>query len=97
MQALRQCCQRLHLLGGSMSKFLLEVDLRMIKRIVVEAENRDEAIEIAATISVESLARGETDHAVVLGDEPAGHGSGSVDLIAEEGTPRWDEHFGGSK
>jgi UPF0288 family protein (methanogenesis marker protein 3) len=80
-----------------MSKYLLEVDVRMIKRVVVEAETRDEAVDIAATISVESLALGEADHAVVLGDEPAGHGSGSVDLLAEEGTPRWTHYFGVDK
>lgn len=79
------------------NKYLFEVDLRIIKRVIVEAETRDEAVEIAATISVESLALGEADNAVVLGDEPAGHGSGSVDLLAEEGTPNWKRHFGGAK
>jgi UPF0288 family protein (methanogenesis marker protein 3) len=80
-----------------MSKFLLEVDVRIVKRVIVEAETRDEAVDIASTISVESLALGEADNAVVLGDEPAGHGSGSVDLLAEEGTPSWKRHFGAPK
>jgi hypothetical protein len=75
-------------------KYLFEVDVRIIKRVVVEAETEVEAVDIASTISVESLALGEADDAVVLGDEPAGHGAGSVDLLAEEGTPLWRKYFG---
>jgi UPF0288 family protein (methanogenesis marker protein 3) len=79
------------------SKFLLEVDVRIVKRVIVEAESRDEAVDIASTISVESLALGEADNAVVLGDEPAGNGSGSVDVLAEDGDARWDYYFGEKK
>lgn len=78
-------------------KFMFEVDLRIIKHVVVEARTEGEAVDIASTISVESLALGEADDAVVLGDEPAGHGAGSVNLLAEEGTPEWDYHFGSPK
>lgn len=76
-------------------RYLLEVNLRLIKRVIVEAETADEAIENAATISAESLALGEADDALILGDEPPGHGSGSVELIAEEDTEDWSYHVGG--
>jgi hypothetical protein len=78
-------------------RFLLEVDVRIVKRVIVEASSRDEAVDIASTISVESLALGEADNAVVLGDEPAGNGSGSVDVLAEDGDARWDYYFGEKK
>lgn len=79
-----------------MSKFLIQVDLRLIKNLVVTAETEEEAITEASTISVETLALGEADseNVQVLGDEPAGHGSGGVYVIAEEGTPEWVYEFG---
>jgi hypothetical protein len=78
------------------SKFLIQVDLRLIKNLIVEAETEEEAIEAAATISAEALALGESDNedVQVLGDEPVGHGSGGVYLLALEGTPEWEHEFG---
>ncbi len=78
----------------SKKKFLVEIDLRMVKRVIVEAEDDAEAAELSATISAESLALGEADDAVVLGDEPAGHGSGSVYVLAEEDDEDWIRYFG---
>jgi len=79
-----------------MKRFLVQVEVKLIKNLVVSADSADDAVEIASAMSVESLALGEngTDHeVVVLGDEPAGHGSGGVYLLAEEGTPEWEQEF----
>jgi len=76
-------------------KFLIQVDLRIVKNLVVEAELVEEAIDAAATISVETLALGESgvDGVTVLGDDPVDNGKGSVQLLAEEGTPEWELNF----
>lgn len=78
-----------------MRKFLIQVDLRIVKNLVVEAELVEEAVDAAATISVETLALGESgvDGVTVLGDDPVGNGTGSVELLAEEGTPEWELNF----
>jgi hypothetical protein len=78
------------------SKFLIQVDLRLIKNLLVVAETEEEAISIASTIDVDRLALGEpdSDDVTILGDEPSGHGSGGVFVLAEEGTPEWGYEFG---
>lgn len=79
-------------------KFLIEVDVRFVRHIIVTAGTQEEAVTIASTVSAESLALGEpnSDEASIeiLGDEPAGHGSGTIQVVAEEGTKAWDKHFG---
>ena len=79
-----------------MSKFLIQVDYRLIKNLLVEAETEEDAVNIASTIDVDRLALGEPDgdDVIILGDEPVGHGSGGVFVIAEEGTPEWEHEFG---
>jgi len=76
-------------------KFLVQVEVRLIKNLVVTAETEEDAIDEASTISAEALALGESDseNVLVLGDEPAGHGSGGVYLLAEEGTESWGYRF----
>jgi hypothetical protein len=78
------------------SKFLIQVDLRLIKNLIVTAETEEGAIDAASIISAEALALGESDDesVQVLGDEPVGHGSGGVYLLAAEGTPEWEQEFG---
>lgn len=78
-----------------MKKFLIQVEVRIIKNLVVSAETEGDAIDEASTISAEALALGESgkDNVQVLGDEPAGHGSGGVHLLAEEGTESWGYEF----
>lgn len=78
-----------------MKKFLVQVEVRLVKNLVVTAENEEDAIDEASTISAETLALGESgkDNVLVLGDEPAGHGSGGVYILAEEGTESWGYEF----
>lgn len=78
-----------------MKKFLVQVEVRLVKNLVVTAETEEDAIDTASTISAETLALGESDNdnVLVLGDEPAGHGSGGVYLLAEEGTESWGYRF----
>ena len=79
-----------------MKKFLVQVEVRLIKNLVVTAETEEDAIDTASTISAERLALGESDDedVLMLGDEPAGHGSGGVYVLAEEGTDLWVHEFG---
>lgn len=79
-----------------MKKYLIQVDVRIVKNLLVEAETEEDAVSIASTIDADRLATGESDDDayVILGDEPAGHGSGGVYVIAEEGTPEWGYEFG---
>ena len=80
-----------------MKKYLIQVEVKLIKNLLVEAETEEDAVSIASTIDADRLATGESDNEdvyIILGDEPAGHGSGGVYVLAEEGTPEWVYEFG---
>lgn len=71
-------------------RFLAEVDFRAVKRVVIWADDEGDAEGRLTTTDIElfmsdsgrsDLARGYGIE--VLGDEPAGHGSGSVFVIGE--------------
>jgi hypothetical protein len=79
----------------SKKKFLYEVDVRMVQRIVVAAESQAEALEVAKSVTVVLQVDDDKNKVVLLGDDPHGNDTGYVDLLAEEGTPEWKYHFGG--
>jgi len=71
-------------------RFLAEVDFRAVKRVVIWADDEGDAEGRLTTTDVElfmsdagreDLRRGYGIE--VLGDEPAGHGSGSVYVVGE--------------
>ena len=71
-------------------RFLAEVDYRAVKRVVVFAEDEGDAMGRLMTTDVELFMSdsGRRDLYLgygieVLGDEPAGHGSGGVLVIGE--------------
>lgn len=71
-------------------RFLAEVDFRAIKRVVIFAEDEGDAMGRLMTTDVELFMSdsGRDDllngyGIEVLGDEPAGHGSGGVLVIGE--------------
>lgn len=80
----------------SKKKFLYEIDVRMVKRVVVTAKSKDEALEMVKSTRVILNVDDEHDGKIILlGDSPKGDDSGWVDLLAEDGTPEWKYYFGG--
>jgi hypothetical protein len=71
-------------------RFLAEVDFRAVKRVVIFAEDEGDAMGRLMTTDVE-LFMSDSGHEdllngygiEVLGDEPAGHGSGGVQVLGE--------------
>ena len=76
-------------------KFLYEIDVRMVKRIVVTAKSEEDALETAKSAMVILQVNDDRDKVVLLGDSPSGDETGTADLLAEDGTPEWKYYFGG--
>lgn len=77
-------------------KFLYEIDVRMVKRVVVTAKSKDEALEMVKSAMVILKVDDEHDDKVVLlGDSPAGDDTGYADLLAVDGSEEWKHYFGG--
>lgn len=77
-------------------KFLYEIDVRMVKRVVVTAKSKDEALAMVESVTVDLRIDDNHDNKVVLlGDSPKGDESGWIDLLAAEGSEEWKRYFGG--
>lgn len=76
-------------------KFLYEIDVRMVQRVVVAAESQEEALEIAKSATVVLQVDDDKNKVVLLGDDPAGNDTRDINLLAEDGTPEWDYYFRG--
>jgi hypothetical protein len=76
-------------------KFLYEIDVRMVQRVVVAAESQEEALEIAKSATVVLQVDDDKNKVVLLGDDPAGNDTGYINLLAEDGTSEWDYYFRG--
>ena len=85
------CCDH----EPQVKKFLYEIDVRMVKRVVVTAKSKEDALEIVKTAIVVLQVDDERDKVVLLGDSPAGDETRTADLLAEDGTPEWKYYFGG--
>jgi len=77
-------------------KFLYEIDVRMVKRVVVTAKSKDEALEMVKSATVILHVDDEYDGKIVLlGDSPSGDETGTADLLAVDGSDEWKHYFGG--